>query len=47
MKKNDAGVYTEIAEHPLAGDMTLEPPHHIQADTSLDNIKGLYESPPA
>ena len=33
-----------IAELGQGGGYILAPAHHIQADTSLDNIKALYES---
>ncbi|MCP4454589.1 MAG: hypothetical protein GY809_24285, partial [Planctomycetes bacterium] len=33
-----------ITEMGQGGGYILAPAHHIQADTSLDNIKALYES---
>jgi uroporphyrinogen decarboxylase len=33
-----------VAELGQGGGYILAPAHHIQSDTSLDNIKALYES---
>jgi uroporphyrinogen decarboxylase len=37
-------VQTLRAELGRGGGYILAPAHHIQADTSLDNIKALYEA---
>ncbi len=39
-----SAVKTLIAELGRGGGYILAPAHHIQADTSLDNIKALYEA---